>query len=245
MGIPLHQAARIGAYLLRQHLVARERYPLVLMLAPLFRCNLACAACGKIDYPSEILDQRLSYDDCMARSTNAARPSSRLPAASRCCSRDAERSSRASCAQETRDPVHPTRSAGQKSTTTSRNPSFTWSIHLDGIARCTTVGVPAGHDDRRSKHRARQVEGLRVSINCTLFNDANAAEVANLPRRHESLGLDGITVCRRAMPMSVRPTRSNFLNRTKTKSCSRILARGRGRQAWPFSSLNFLNFSRR
>src|SRR5215204_4361764 len=65
MGIPLHQAARIGAYLLRQHLVRRERYPLVLMLEPLFRCNLACAGCGKIDYPAEILDQRLSYDDCM------------------------------------------------------------------------------------------------------------------------------------------------------------------------------------
>src|ERR687892_391430 len=66
MGIPLHQAARIGAYLLGQHLRGRERYPLVLMLEPLFRCNLACAGCGKIDYPAEILDQRLSYDDCMS-----------------------------------------------------------------------------------------------------------------------------------------------------------------------------------
>jgi hypothetical protein len=58
MGIPLHQAARIGAYLLRQHLVGRERYPLVLMLEPLFRCNLACAGCGKIDYPARRVDRR-------------------------------------------------------------------------------------------------------------------------------------------------------------------------------------------
>ena len=66
VGIPLLQAARIGAYVVRQHLAGRKRYPLVLMLEPLFRCNLACAGCGKIDYPDEILNQRLSYDECMA-----------------------------------------------------------------------------------------------------------------------------------------------------------------------------------
>jgi hopanoid biosynthesis associated radical SAM protein HpnH len=65
VGIPLLQAARIGTYVLRQHLSGRKRYPLVLMLEPLFRCNLACAGCGKIDYPDEILNQRLSYDECM------------------------------------------------------------------------------------------------------------------------------------------------------------------------------------
>src|SRR5262249_4492872 len=52
--------AYVGAYVLRQHLARRKRYPLVLMLEPLFRCNLACAGCGKIDYPDEILTQRMS-----------------------------------------------------------------------------------------------------------------------------------------------------------------------------------------
>ncbi len=65
MGIPAKQAAKIGAYVLKQHLLGRSRYPLVMMLEPLFRCNLACAGCGKIDYPDEILNQRLSYEDCM------------------------------------------------------------------------------------------------------------------------------------------------------------------------------------
>ena len=59
VGIPFQQAARIGTYVLKQHLLGRKRYPLVLMLEPLFRCNLACAGCGKIDYPDEILNQRL------------------------------------------------------------------------------------------------------------------------------------------------------------------------------------------
>ena len=58
--------ARIGAYTVRQRLARRQRYPLVLMLEPLFRCNLECAGCGKIDYPTEILNQRLSVDDCLA-----------------------------------------------------------------------------------------------------------------------------------------------------------------------------------
>ena len=66
MAIPALQMAYVGAYVLRQHLARRKRYPLVLMLEPLFRCNLACAGCGKIDYPDPILNQRLSYEDCMA-----------------------------------------------------------------------------------------------------------------------------------------------------------------------------------
>ena len=66
MGIPLMQAAKIGAYIVKQHLMGRKRYPLVLMLEPLFRCNLACSGCGKIDYPGDILNQRISYEDAMA-----------------------------------------------------------------------------------------------------------------------------------------------------------------------------------
>ena len=65
MAIPLHQALRVGAYVVKQHLLGRKRYPLVLMLEPLFRCNLACAGCGKIDYPAEILNQRLSVAECL------------------------------------------------------------------------------------------------------------------------------------------------------------------------------------
>ena len=65
MTVPLNQALRVGAYVVKQHLIGRKRYPLVLMLEPLFRCNLACAGCGKIDYPAEILNQRLSVAECM------------------------------------------------------------------------------------------------------------------------------------------------------------------------------------
>ena len=64
MTLPLSQIARIGAYTLTQH-IKGGKYPLVLMLEPLFRCNLACPGCGKIDYPDPILNQRMSYEQCM------------------------------------------------------------------------------------------------------------------------------------------------------------------------------------
>src|SRR5438046_4657373 len=65
MAIPLLQKAHVGAYVVRQQLARRRKYPLVLMLEPLFRCNLACAGCGKIDYPAEILNQRLSVAELL------------------------------------------------------------------------------------------------------------------------------------------------------------------------------------
>src|ERR1700742_99917 len=65
MSVPLRQVAKVGAYVVKQHVTGRKRYPLVLMLEPLFRCNLACAGCGKIDYPAPILTQRLSVADAL------------------------------------------------------------------------------------------------------------------------------------------------------------------------------------
>src|SRR3978361_353938 len=74
MSVPLHQALRVGAHVLKQHLMGRKRYPLVLMLEPLFRCNLACAGCGKIDYPSEILNQRISVADALEAGCRGGAP---------------------------------------------------------------------------------------------------------------------------------------------------------------------------
>src|ERR1700753_1381168 len=73
MGLPFRQAAKIGAYVVKQHL-SGKKYPLVLMLEPLFRCNLACAGCGKIDYPDEILNQRLSVEECLEAGDECGAP---------------------------------------------------------------------------------------------------------------------------------------------------------------------------
>ena len=66
MAVPLHQSFRIGMYVMRQHFSGNKRYPLVLMMEPLFRCNLTCSGCGKIDYPDAILNSRISVADALA-----------------------------------------------------------------------------------------------------------------------------------------------------------------------------------
>ncbi|MFM7580082.1 MAG: hopanoid biosynthesis associated radical SAM protein HpnH, partial [Microcystaceae cyanobacterium] len=64
MAVSLKQALVVGSYIIGQRLKGRKRFPLVLMLEPLFRCNLACQGCGKIQHPAEILKQNLSPADC-------------------------------------------------------------------------------------------------------------------------------------------------------------------------------------
>ncbi|MEM6944928.1 MAG: adenosyl-hopene transferase HpnH, partial [Pseudomonadota bacterium] len=79
MTIPLRQQARVARYLITQKLLRRKRYPLVLMLEPLFRCNLACPGCGKIDYPDLILNRRLTPEECWAAAEECGAPMVAIP----------------------------------------------------------------------------------------------------------------------------------------------------------------------
>ena len=66
MGVPFIQQYRVATYILSRKLRGKKRYPLVLMLEPLFRCNLSCAGCGKIEHPQEILNRHLSVEECLS-----------------------------------------------------------------------------------------------------------------------------------------------------------------------------------
>src|ERR1700736_149906 len=74
MGIPVAQMVAVSKYVLKQRLAHRERYPLVLMLEPLFRCNLSCTGCGKIQYPVSILKKNLSLEECVGASDECGAP---------------------------------------------------------------------------------------------------------------------------------------------------------------------------
>ena len=74
MGIPLWQSIKVGAYVMKHRLKGTKRYPLVLMLEPLFRCNLECAGCGKIQYPDHILNRRMSAEECWQAAEECAAP---------------------------------------------------------------------------------------------------------------------------------------------------------------------------
>ena len=74
MAVPVSQMYTVATYVLAQKLKGVERYPLVLMLEPLFRCNLACAGCGKIQYPDHVLDKRLTPEQCWAAAEECGAP---------------------------------------------------------------------------------------------------------------------------------------------------------------------------
>src|SRR5580692_5906857 len=77
--VSIRQMTAVGSYIMRQRLKGRKRYPLVLMLEPLFRCNLACVGCGKIDYPDAILNKRLSVQECLDAVDECGAPMVAIP----------------------------------------------------------------------------------------------------------------------------------------------------------------------
>jgi len=79
MPVPVAQMATVAGYLLRQKLRGRSRYPLVLMLEPLYRCNLACAGCGKIQYPAQVLKSHLSVEECLRAADECPAPVVSIP----------------------------------------------------------------------------------------------------------------------------------------------------------------------
>ncbi|WP_043836003.1 adenosyl-hopene transferase HpnH [Muricoccus aerilatus] len=246
MGIPLAQAARIGTYLVKQHLSGRKRYPLVLMLEPLFRCNLACAGCGKIDYPNEILNQRLSVDDCMAAIDECGAPVVSIAGGEPLLHKDMPEIVRGYLARK-KFVILCTNALllTKKIDDYKPSPAFTWSIHLDGdqIMHDKSVCQDGVYDKAVEAIRLAKSKGFQVSINCTLFNDADPERTARFFDEVTAMGLDGITVSP-GYAYERAPDQQHFLNRTKTKELFRgILARGRGGKAWPFTqSRMFLNF---
>ena len=79
MAVPVIQQIRVGSYIVKQKLLGNTRYPLVLMLEPLFRCNLACTGCGKIDYPDSILNKRLTPEECFEAVDECGAPVVSIP----------------------------------------------------------------------------------------------------------------------------------------------------------------------
>lgn len=246
MGIPFKQALRIGSYVVGKHLSGAKRYPLVLMLEPLFRCNLACQGCGKIDYPDSILNQRLSYDQCMEAIDECGAPAVSIAGGEPLLHREMPKIVQGFLARK-KFVILCTNALllNKKIDDYTPNEAFTWSIHLDGDKGMhdRSVSLEGVYETAIAAITLAKSKGFRVSINCTLFNDADAARTAEFFDTVTALGLDGITVSP-GYAYERAPDQNGFLNRTKTKELFRgILSRGNGGKKWPFSqSVMFLNF---
>jgi len=238
--------ARIGAYIAKNHFSGVKRYPLVLMLEPLFRCNLACAGCGKIDYPDEILNQRLSYDQCMQAIDECGAPVVSIAGGEPLLHRDLPRIVQGFLAKKKfvilcTNALLLTKKIDQY----KPDPMFTWSIHLDGdkVMHDKSVCLDGVYETAVEAIRLAKSKGFQVSINCTLFQGADPGRVADFLDETKRLGVNGVTISP-GYAYERAPDQDHFLGRTKTKQLFRdIFARGKGGKAWSFTqSTMFLDF---
>jgi hopanoid biosynthesis associated radical SAM protein HpnH len=246
VSIPIFQKAVVGAYIMRKHLSGQKRYPLALMLEPLFRCNLACAGCGKIDYPDEILNQRLSVDECLEAVDECGAPVVSIAGGEPLLHKEIAEIAAGIVAR--RKFVYLCTNAllmVKRLASFKPNPYFVWSVHLDGDPEMHDRSVcESGIYERAvAAIRAAKESGFRVNINCTLFNDADPERVARFFDSAAALGIDGITVSP-GYAYERAPDQAHFLTRTRTKELFReIFRRGRGARAWSFSQSGlFLDF---
>ena len=245
MGVPLRQQFAVGRYILGQKLKGRERYPLVLMLEPLFRCNLACSGCGKIDYPDEILNRRMSVGDAVRAAEECGAPVVSIAGGEPLLHRELPEMVEALIARKRF--VYLCTNAlllQKKMDRYEPSPYLTFSIHLDGNEKRHDASVCQGGVYSRAVEamQAAITRGFRVSVNCTLFQGEGAPEVSAFFDFLTELGVEGITVSP-GFSYSHAPRRDVFLERSQTKELFReIFRRGKGRR-WPLShSSLYLDF---
>ena len=246
MGIPFFQAAKVGAYVVKQHLLGRKRYPLVLMMEPLFRCNLACAGCGKIDYPDEILNQRIPVDKALRAIEECGAPVVVFAGGEPLLHNELPEIVEGAIARDKFVTVCTNALLLEKKIDAYKpSPYFNWSIHLDGDREMHDKSVcqKGVYDRAVAAIKAAKEKGFRVNINTTFFNDAEPERCARFFDDMKALGIGGITVSP-GYAYERAPDQQHFLNRSKTKQLSRdIFKLGNGGRDWPFfQSGLFLDF---
>ena len=246
MGVPLRQAISVGAYILKQRILGRKQYPLVLMLEPLFRCNLACPGCGKIDYPDEILDRRLSVAECIAAVEECGAPVVSIPGGEPLIHKEIDQIVAALVARKRF--VYLCTNAlllEKKLPLFTPSPYLTFSVHLDGLEEEHDRAVAQRGTFKRAVAaiRAARARGFRVSVNSTWFNNAAPDRVAAfLDFVCNELDVEGVTLSP-GYAYERASDQEHFLTRERTKQLFRsVFSLGKGK-AWRFSQSSlFLDF---
>jgi len=246
LAIPLIQQIRVGAYVLKNKLKGLERYPLVLMLEPLFRCNLACPGCGKIDYEDEILNKRLSVKECLSAVDECGAPVVSIPGGEPLLHREIGEIVKGII--DRKKFVYLCTNAlmlEKRLHLFKPTPYLTFSVHLDGLEDEHDKAVAQDGVFKKAVSAIRKAKalGFRVNLNCTLFDQTPASEIARFfDFASQNLEVEGITVSP-GYAYERAPDQEHFLNREKTKNLFRDVFRfGKGRK-WRFSQSSlFLDF---
>lgn len=244
MGVPISQMWTVASYVLRQKLRRVERYPLVLMLEPLFRCNLACAGCGKIQHPVEVLRRHLTPEECFRAADECGAPIVSIPGGEPLLHPQideivaglvARRRYVYLCTNAILLEKHLPRFVPSK--------YLTFSVHLDGprAEHDAAVCREGVHDAAIQAIRAAVAAGFRVTTNTTLFNHADPARVREMFDTLSDLGVEGMMLSP-GYPYEKAPDQEHFLHRRETVSLFQGIFRS-ARSRWKFNqSPLFLEF---
>jgi hopanoid biosynthesis associated radical SAM protein HpnH len=247
MAVPLIQQVRIARYLLGKKLSGEKRYALAMMLEPLFQCNLACAGCGKIDYPKEILQKRMSVQDALRAVDECDAPVVSIPGGEPLIHKELPQIVEGIIARKkfvylcTNAILLPRHIDEYKPT-----PYFTWSIHLDGLKERhdDSVCMEGVFEKAVDAIKLARSRGFRVTVNCTLFSGEAPKEIADFFDYAMTLGVEGITVSP-GYSYQHAPRQDVFLGRKQSTQLFRdVFKEGKQRKAkWLFNqSPLFLSF---
>ncbi len=244
MAVPFFKEVRLGAYLLKQKLLRRERYPLVLMLEPLFRCNLACVGCGKIDYPDPILNRRLSVEECLDAVDECGAPMVAIPGGEPLIHKDIGKIVKGIVARKKFVSLCTNALLLEKKLHLFEpSPYLFFSVHLDGLREHHDKSVSqAGVFDRAvSAIKAAKAKGFAVNVNATIFDGHAAEDIAAFLDFCKELDV-GVSISP-GYAYERAPDQEHFLNRRKTKELFRkVFALGKGKR-WSFMHSGlFLDF---
>jgi hopanoid biosynthesis associated radical SAM protein HpnH len=246
MSVPISQMWAVASYVLKQRLRGRERYPLVLMLEPLFRCNLACAGCGKIQYPAQILRKHLTVEQCLQAVEECGAPIVSIPGGEPLMYPEIGRlveelvSRRKYVYLCTNGLLLKERlEAG----VFAPSKYLSFSVHMDGLREEHDEAVcREGVYDRAVEAIQEALRrGFRVTTNTTLFEGTEPLRIREFFDEMMTLGVEGMMISP-GYSYSKAPDQEHFLRRTKTQQLfAQILAKPK--RGWRFNqSPLFLQF---
>jgi hopanoid biosynthesis associated radical SAM protein HpnH len=244
MSIPIAQMWTVTSYVLRQKLARRKRYPLVLMLEPLFRCNLACAGCGKIQYPAHILKKQLTPEQCFKAVEECGAPMVSIPGGEPLLHPQIHEIVKGLVARKKYIYLC-TNALLLKEKLDQFTPSkyLTFSVHMDGQKEHHDFSVcrEGGFDIALEGIRDAVKRGFRVTTNTTLFDGADPKSVRAFFDEMMNLGVEGMMLSP-GYSYDKAPDQQHFLGRMKTRKLFRQILSNRNKK-WIFNqSPLFLEF---
>jgi hopanoid biosynthesis associated radical SAM protein HpnH len=236
MGVPVSQMWTVASYVIGQKLRGRKQFPVVLMLEPLFRCNLACAGCGKIQYPAHILKTDLTPEQCFKAVDECGAPLVSIPGGEPLMHPQIGEIVAGLVARK-KYVYLCTNGLLLKEKIDEFTPSkyFSFVVHMDGQREHHDFSVcrEGTYDKAVDGIKEALQRGFRLTTNTTLFDGADARSVRAFFDDMMDLGVEGMMLSP-GYTYDKAPDQDHFLSKKKTRRLFREILSNR-RKKWRFN----------